>query len=91
MSIVRGRRVYVEIKSIGECNDKGKSVLSFGFKGKVIAEPDRTLAMLVIPFIGEMLRLARYSDGEAAKADMGALRSYLDGLEIREPEPKEAS
>ena len=89
--IERGRRVYVQVSAVGEVNDKGRSVLYFGYKGKQIAVADKPLSTLVVWFIGELLSLARYSNKEAAAADLSKLKAYLDSLKLEDPKKKETT
>ena len=87
--IERRRRVYAQVTSVGEVDDKGKSVLSFGFRGRQVAVVDKPLSTLGVWFIGELLFLARYSSFEAAAEDLCELKIYLDSLKIEYP--KESS
>ena len=90
--IQRGKRLYVQLAAIGECDDAGKSVLQVGFKGKQIAEPDRPL-LLAVGIIEQIATLARYSSEAAARADLDELTWYVNSLRERiiGPEPKEAA
>ena len=89
--IERGRRVYAQVSAIGEVNDKGKSVLFFGFKGKQIAVADKPLSTLGVWFIGQLLSLARYSNREAAAADISEFKAYLDSIKLEDPKKKETT
>ena len=88
-SIERGRRVYVQVSAFGEVNDKDKSVLSFGYKGKQIALVNKPLSTLGVWFIDSLLFLARYSNSEAATADFSEFKAYLDSLKLEDPKKKE--
>ena len=83
--ILRGRRMFVELKAIGEVDDRDRAVLSMGFKGKLIAEPDRPMD-LVIGLLGEVSRMARYSGRAALVADLGRLLECVAVLQRRIPE-----
>lgn len=82
MSIKRGDHMFVQLSAMGECDAKGKTVLSVGYKGKAIAEPDRPL-QLAAGFIEQLLEVARYSSVGALKNDLEAFRKYVGTLERR--------
>lgn len=80
--IARGSRLFVQLAAVGECDEKGKTVLSFGFKGKAIADPDKPLT-LVVGLIEEIAALARYSSADAMRSDLAALSAYVAALSER--------
>lgn len=83
MSIMRGDRMFIHLKSIGEVNAAGKEIMSFGFKGKLIAEPDKPIQMLVIPLLEEIVSITRYTNDEKMAEDLGFLVRYVGSLEVR--------
>ena len=81
--IKRTNRMYVALREIGQCNEKGRSVLALGYKGKFIAEPERPFETLVIPLLDEILNFVNYTDREAGAADLETLKTYINGLEFK--------
>lgn len=78
--IGRGPRAFVQLAAMGECDDKGKTVLSFGYKGKSVAPPDQPL-LLASGFIEQIMPFCHWSSVGAMEADLSALKKYVDGLE----------
>jgi hypothetical protein len=89
MSIKRGDRMFVQLSALGECDAKGKTVLSVGFKGRAIAEPDRPL-VLAIGLIEQLIEMARYSSAEALQADLEGLVAYVGTLGRRARDHRDA-
>lgn len=81
--IKRTNRLYLQLAAIGHCDEKGKSVLALGYKGKIIAKPDRPLG-IVQAILEEMLPVADYSSREAAEKDIAALKEYINGLRLND-------
>lgn len=75
-------RMYVQLRTIGQCDAKGKSILAMNFSGKTIAEPDKPLTTLVMPLLREIATYARWSSREAAEADLAQLKEYVAGLKV---------
>lgn len=88
--IKRGSRFYIELKAIGEVDDNGKSVLSIGYKGKLVAEKDKLFGSLLIGLIEECLRMAMFSTEEALIADFDSFLKYVETLKRRLPTKSEA-
>lgn len=87
--IKQTNRLYVAIREIGHCNDKGRSVMSVGLKGKTIAEPNKPLSTVGIALLDMVMELARYTDDEAAKEDIALLKEWVDGIELTTPGEQE--
>lgn len=79
-------RLYMSIRQIGTCDEKGKSVFSIGYGGKIIVPPDRGLGLLIL-LAEELTGLLSYSSTEAAKKDLEFLKKYVNQLEVPEDAP----
>jgi hypothetical protein len=77
--IKRTNRLYVQLAAIGQCDERDKSVLALGYRGKIIAKPDRPLG-IIQAIMQEMLPVMDYSSREAAEKDIAELKEYINGL-----------
>lgn len=78
--IARTNRMFFTIGSVGEVDEKGKTVFAVHFKGKRIAEPDRPL-MLMVGFIQHcIVSKFAYSSSEECAKDIAIFKEYAAGL-----------
>lgn len=82
--VMKTNRLYLSIKAIGTLNEKGKSILSMGYTGKIAPPPDRGLEIL-IQLMEELKPFISYSSIEAAKKDLKSFKDYVNGFEITAP------
>lgn len=82
--IKRTNMLYLSINQIGHCNEKGKSVFSLGYSGKMIAKPDAPMMGIIARLMEEMLPMMDYSTPEAAAADLKRFKEYVDSLQLKE-------
>jgi hypothetical protein len=80
-------RLYLSIKAIGTLDEKGKSIFSVGYSGKIAPPPDRGLGILIL-LMDELKQFISYSSIEAAEKDLNFLKDYVNGFEITAP-PKD--
>lgn len=83
--ILRTNRLYIAIREIGQCNDNGKSVLGMGYKGKIIATPDKPLQTLMVPLINEIMQVMDYSNDKLAEEDLKAFKEWVNGIHLTSP------
>ena len=84
--IVQTNKLYVSLREIGHCNEKGRSVMSMGYSGKVIAVPDKPLSSLMASLVKEISSFARWSSNEAATSDLAAFKEYVASMEFQKNE-----
>jgi hypothetical protein len=82
--VKRTNRMYVSLKGIGECDEKGRSVFSLGYSGKTISEPDAPLSSMMVPLLREVMLMAQYSDLAAAKKDLATFKKWVKGISVKE-------
>lgn len=80
--VLKTNKLYVGIREIGQCNEKGKSVFSLGYKGKIIAQPDRPLQTLMIPLTQEIMKFMQYSDDELANEDIKVFKEWVNSIKL---------
>lgn len=78
--VLRTNKLYVAIREIGQCNEKGKSVFACGYKGKIIAKPDKPLQTLVMPLVNEILKFMQYSDDTIAEEDLKVFKEWVNTI-----------
>ena len=83
-TVKTSNRLFIELKSYGMCDEKGRTVLGIGLKGKQRAEPDAPIRTLLIPLIEELLPSCHYSGAEARDADLAAFKEFADELKPKE-------
>lgn len=81
-------RLYLSIKAIGTLDEKGKSIFSVGYSGKIAPPPDRGLGILIL-LMDELQQFISYSSVEAAEKDLKFLKDYVNGFEITPPEKED--
>jgi hypothetical protein len=79
--IKRTNQTFLSLKAIGNVDAKGKTILSIGYGGKIVAPPDRGL-VLMIKVMEELKHMIDYSSVEAAENDLRLLKEYINGFEI---------
>ncbi len=79
--VVRSNRFFLSLKAIGEVDEKGKTILSLGYKGKIIATPDRPLSTAVAKLILHVAEMVQYSDEGQRDADLKALKKFVVDME----------
>jgi hypothetical protein len=82
--VLQTNRLYLALKAIGQCDDKGRSLLSVGYKGKFIAEPDMPLQTLLMPLIEEIMRFLIYTDDKSALRDLKKFKEWVDSIKLNE-------
>lgn len=80
--VKRTNQVYMSLKTIGHLDEKGKSIFSLGYGGRIVAPPDRGLGLLII-LADELARFLDYSSPEAAEKDLEFLKKYVNQLKIK--------
>jgi hypothetical protein len=88
--ISRTNRIFIEVRRIGEVDDKGKVRFARGFKGKFVAKPDFPLMhfaalidALIIPSVG-------YSSEEACRRDIETFKKWANSLGAEAPNALDA-
>lgn len=81
--VLKTNKLYIAIREIGQCNEKGKSVFSCGYSGKFIAQPDKPLRTLMMPLIDEIMKFMRYSDDKFADEDIKVFKEWVNSIELR--------
>lgn len=81
--VKKTNQLFIQIKQIGNCDEKGRSVLSVGYNGKFIAAPDKPLCTLVYPIIEEMFGFIKYSNNENAKKDVKAFKELINEINLK--------
>ncbi len=76
--IARSNQMFVRLSEIGEIGPNGKKLMSIGFKGMLKADPDKPLSTLAAPIVGELLRIARWSDEAVRDADIARFLQLID-------------
>ena len=80
--IMRTNRMFITLNAIGECDAKGRAVFSRGYKNKkIIAEPGRPIATLILPLMAFLLESAIYQNGDDPHADLEKLKRYVASLQ----------
>ena len=78
--IAQTNHLYLSVGAIGHLNDKGKSIFSSHYKGKMVAKPDRPLSSLGAAVLLLLAEHARYSGPAQAKQDIKELKAFVAGL-----------
>jgi hypothetical protein len=86
--ILRGPTGFIQIKEIGELDEKGKKVFSMSGYNRIKADPKRPLASLTIPIMHSLINVVTYKDEETWKEDMATIKAYLNRLEFSKSEPE---
>jgi len=81
--ILKTNKLYIALREIGQCNEKGKSVMSVGYRGKFIAQPDKPLQTLMMPLLNEIMKFMRYSDDKLAEEDIKVFKEWVDSIEFK--------
>lgn len=82
MGLALTNRLFISVKQIGQCDERGRAVFAAGYSGKMIAQPERPIRTLILPLMQRMLEMSRYTDRAEFDADLAALRKFVDGLFI---------
>jgi len=80
--VLKTNRLFIGLREIGQCNEKGKSVLSVGYRGKFIAQPDKPLQTLMMPLMEEIMNFMRYSDDKLAEKDIKAFKEWVNSIKL---------
>jgi hypothetical protein len=80
--ILKTNRLYIGLREVGQCNEKGKSVMSVGYRGKFIAKPDKPLQTLMMPLMDEIMKFMRYSDDKLAEEDIKAFKDWVNSIKL---------
>ena len=64
-----GHRIYAMITETGICDAKGRKSCTSGWRGKVIAKPDRPVSTLVQAIMERIHTWVGWSGGDAANED----------------------
>lgn len=80
--ILKTNRLYIGLREVGQCNEKGKSVMSVGYRGKFIAHPDKPLQTLMMPLMEEIMKFMRYSDDKMAEEDLKEFKEWVDSIKL---------
>lgn len=80
--IRRTNRFFISLRSYGQCDEKGKTVLGVGCSAaKLMAEPDKPLALFAM-LLDELSPGMRYSSKEAAEQDLKRFQEYVNTLRV---------
>lgn len=82
--ILRGNRLFVKVKEIGELGDNDRAVVSYGYGDRLKAPLDKPL-ILAQWFIREILPMCHYSDDSARDADLASLQGYVNAIKPKHP------
>jgi hypothetical protein len=74
-------RLYLDLKGIGVCSEKGRAGAGIGYRGRMKAEPDRPIRSLILPLLDDVLPFLRYSSPAECDAEIAALKEWVAGLE----------
>lgn len=80
--ILKTNTLYLCLREIGQCNEKGKSVMAVGYSGKFIAQPDKPLQSLMMPLMNEIMKFMRYSDDKLADEDIKKFKEWVDSIKL---------
>lgn len=80
--VLKTNKLYISLREIGQCNEKGKSVLSLGYSGKFIAQPDKPLRTLMVPLIDEIMKFVHYSDDKLAEEDIKVFKEWVNSIKL---------
>lgn len=78
--ISRTNQMFIEIRRVGEVNDKGKVRFARGYKGKIIAPPDRPLALFAKLIEEFVFRGFPYSSAEALREDVEKFQKWANAF-----------
>jgi hypothetical protein len=78
--ISRTNQLFIELRRVGEVDAKGKVKFACGYRGKIVASPDRPLALFAKLIHEFVCRGFRYSTPEAAKMDLEQFQKWAAGL-----------
>jgi hypothetical protein len=84
--ISRTNQLFIELRRVGEVDAKGKVKFARGYRGKIVASPDRPLALFAKLAHEFVVRGFAYSTPEAAKADLEWFQKWCASLST-EPQP----
>lgn len=80
--IRKTNRFFVALRSYGQCDENGKTVMGIECAAKRIpAPPDKPLALMAA-IVDQLLPAMRYSSKEAAEKDLAAFREYVSNLTL---------
>jgi putative AlgH/UPF0301 family transcriptional regulator len=77
--VLNSNRFFLHVKQYGHCDANGKVVMGISFSQKVVAEPDRPLA-LIEALIEEIIPMLRYSSKKAMQKDIDYFKRYVKSL-----------
>ena len=80
--ILKTNRLYIALREIGQCNEKGKSVFAAGYSGKIIAHADKPLQTLMMPLCQEIMKFMQYSDDNLAVEDIKAFKEWVNSIKL---------
>ncbi len=81
--IKRTNRLFVSLRSMGQCDENGKAVLKIDYGSeKFMASPDKPL-MLLAALTESCFRLMRYSSEAAAEDDIVKFKAWAMGLNLK--------
>lgn len=70
---------FINLKEIGECDERHRTIRAIGYGGKAVAKADRPL-MAIASLINEAMPFLRYSSEEAMREDLERFRKFVNGL-----------
>lgn len=80
--IRRTNRFFIALRSYGNCDDKGKTVMGVECSAKkVTAKPDRQLA-LIAAIVDDLLPVMSYSSKEAMEKYLIEFQKYVADLHV---------
>jgi hypothetical protein len=78
--IDRAGNMFVQLKAVGICSDKGKTVLGGGGYSKMISKSETPVHDLARAFICELIQFRNHPDKAALQGDVKALHAWLSDV-----------
>jgi hypothetical protein len=89
--IRKTNRFFVSLRSYGQCDENGKTVMGIQCSAKRIpAPPDRPLALMAV-ILEDLLPAMRYSSKEAMLKDLGQYQEFVANLRVASDDEAETN
>lgn len=75
-------KFFVQLRGYGVVDGNNKTIMGIEQSSKRIIAPENAPLALVVTILQVWEAAWKYSDVEAAKADLKRLKDYVDGIEI---------
>lgn len=87
--IVRSNRMFVQLASVGEVDNKGKTVFAARGFEKVIAEVNKPITTCILPLLAMLMNRSHVDDPALMQSELDALKRWVAALHINTPGEKE--